>query len=199
MGIFLGLIGFLGAIVSFVLILVSLFKKNEKLKKVALASVVISFMFLVLGTTLSGNSESNTKEDNVVKTAKKNNKAITAKEFVSEHENKNIDSIISDFNNIKDSKIKKQLTAAVANKDTSLFGKETIVKGKVIEWANGNDALSKGSFIVETKGGNKIRISAKSPNDALDLGENVEVLYGTIATPINGEDILVREASVYIK
>ena len=49
-----------------------------------------------------------------------------------------------------------------------------------------------------TDGGSRVRVAAKSPNEALDIGEKVEVK-GLLAMPLLSEDMLVREASVYIQ
>ncbi|MEG0471828.1 MAG: hypothetical protein RR588_05800 [Solibacillus sp.] len=125
--------------------------------------------------------------------------AMTAEKFVKEHKRANVDDIISEFNALEDETIKQQLTEQVADSNTTLFGLPVVVTGTAVEWHEGADGMSKGSFIVETDAGNRVRINAKRPNEALDIGEKVEVKNGTLATPINSDDILVREASVYIK
>ena len=124
--------------------------------------------------------------------------AITAADFVKDHKRENIDTIIADFNELTDENVKAQLNEQVADSDTSLFGKAVEVTGTAVEFVEGADAMSKGSFIVMTDGGSRVRVAAKSPNEALDIGEKVEVK-GLLAMPLLSEDMLVREASVYIQ
>ena len=124
--------------------------------------------------------------------------AITAAGFVKDHKRENIDTIIAGFNALTDETVKAQLNEQVADSDTSLFGKAVEVTGTAVEFVEGADGMSKGSFIVMTDGGSRVRIAAKSPNEALDIGEKVEVK-GLLATPLLSEDMLVREASVYIQ
>ena len=124
--------------------------------------------------------------------------AITAADFVKDHKRENIDTIIADFNELTDENVKAQLNEQVADSDTSLFGKAVEVTGTAVEFVEGADGMSKGSFIVMTDGGSRVRVAAKSPNEALDIGEKVEVK-GLLAMPLLSEDMLVREASVYIQ
>ena len=124
--------------------------------------------------------------------------AITAADFVKDHKRENIDTIIADFNELTDENVKAQLNEQVADSDTSLFGKAVEVTGTAVEFVEGADGMSKGSFIVMTDGGSHVRVAAKSPNEALDIGEKVEVK-GLLAMPLLSEDMLVREASVYIQ
>lgn len=123
---------------------------------------------------------------------------MTAADFVDEHEGENIDMIIADFNALTDEAMKTQLNEQIADSDTTLFGKKVEVTGTAVEFVEGSDGMSKGSFIVLTDAGNRVRIAARTPNEALDIDEKVEVT-GLLGMPIQSDDILVREASVYIQ
>lgn len=123
---------------------------------------------------------------------------MTAADFVDEHEGENIDMIIADFNALTDEAMKTQLNEQIADSDTTMFGKKVEVTGTAVEFVEGSDGMSKGSFIVMTDGGNRVRIAARTPNEALDIDEKVEVT-GLLGMPIQSDDILVREASVYIQ
>lgn len=123
---------------------------------------------------------------------------MTAADFVDEHEGENIDMIIADFNALTDEAMKTQLNEQIADSDTTMFGKKVEVNGTAVEFVEGSDGMSKGSFIVMTDGGNRVRIAARTPNEALDINEKVEVT-GLLGMPLQSDDILVREASVYIQ
>ena len=123
---------------------------------------------------------------------------MTAADFVDEHEGENIDMIIADFNALTDEAMKTQLNEQIADSDTTMFGKKVEVTGTAVEFVEGSDGMSKGSFIVMTDGGNRVRIAARTPNEALDINEKVEVT-GLLGMPLQSDDILVREASVYIQ
>lgn len=123
---------------------------------------------------------------------------MTAADFVDEHEGENIDMIIADFNALTDEAMKMQLNEQIADSDTTMFGKKVEVTGTAVEFVEGSDGMSKGSFIVMTDGGNRVRIAARTPNEALDINEKVEVT-GLLGMPLQSDDILVREASVYIQ
>lgn len=126
-------------------------------------------------------------------------KQVSAKDWVKEHQKENIDKIISAYNKLDDSELKSKLTESVADSDETLFGKEVTVTGTAKEFVEGSDGITKASFLVKTPNDNIIRISAKGDgNEALDIGEQVEII-GILGTPIDSNDILVREASVYIK
>ena len=123
---------------------------------------------------------------------------MTAADFVDDHEGENIDMIIADFNALTDEAMKTQLNEQIADSDTTMFGKKVEVTGTAVEFVEGSDGMSKGSFIVLTDGGNRVRIAARTPNEALDIDEKVEVT-GLLGMPLQSDDILVREASVYIQ
>ena len=123
---------------------------------------------------------------------------MTAADFVDEHEGENIDMIIADFNALTDEAMKTQLNEQIADSDTTMFGKKVEVNGTAVEFVEGSDGMSKGSFIVMTDGGKRVRIAARTPNEALDINEKVEVT-GLLGMPLQSDDILVREASVYIQ
>lgn len=165
---------------------------------------VNKFLFLstaVLTLAACGSDSEEQATETAVETAlveSSEPEAITAADFVKDHKRENIDTIIADFNELTDETVKAQLNEQVADSDTSLFGKAVEVTGTAVEFVEGADGMSKGSFIVMTDGGSRVRIAAKSPNEALDIGEKVEVK-GLLATPLLSEDMLVREASVYIQ
>lgn len=161
---------------------------------------------LILGACGSENTESEsaadteeteTTEDTATETEE--TEEVTAEYFVESHKRDNLDNILSDYNALTDESIKETLAQPIADSSETLFGKEVVVHGKVLEWHEGSEGLSKGSFIVETDAGNRVRINAKSPNEALDLNETVELVNGTLASPINAEELYVREVSVYIE
>ena len=165
---------------------------------------VNKFLFLstaVLTLAACGSDSEEQATETAVETAlveSSEPEAITAADFVKDHKRENIDTIIADFNELTDETVKAQLNEQVADSDTSLFGKAVEVTGTAVEFVEGADGMSKGSFIVMTDGGSRVRIAAKSPNEALDIGEKVEVK-GTLAMPLMSADMLVREASVYIQ
>lgn len=172
---------------------------------------VIGLAGFVLGACSSGDDEGSassiSQEQSIEETSsvveeqvsEETVEEITAEDFVKEHKRANIDEVIADFNALTDENMKQQLTESVADSKSTMFGQTVVVTGTAVEWHEGAEGMSKGSFIVETDGGNRVRIHAKSPNEALDIGEKVEVKNGTLATPLNSDDILVRDASVYIQ
>lgn len=123
---------------------------------------------------------------------------MAASDFVDDHKGENIDMIIADFSVLTDEALKTQLNEQVEDSDTTMFGKKVEVTGTAVEFLEGANGMSKGSFIVMTDGGNRVRVAARTPNEALDIGEKVEVK-GTLAMPLMSADMLVREASVYIQ
>ena len=124
---------------------------------------------------------------------------MTAADWVKTHENENIDTIIADYNSLADETIKSEVDEQIANKDSTMFGKTVVVTGTAIEFYKGYDGFDKGSFIVMTDAGNRIRIAARTPNEALDIGEKVEVK-GLLAMSLSqSEEYYIREASVFIK
>ena len=124
---------------------------------------------------------------------------MTAADWVKTHENENIDIIIADYNSLADETLKSEVDEQIANKNTTMFGKTIEVTGTAIEFYEGYDGFDKGSFIVMTDAGNRVRIAARTPNEALDIGERVEVT-GSLAMSLSqSEEYYVREASVFIK
>lgn len=205
---FIGILGILLFLSSIVWLLISSFKRKG-LKK-PLITLVIGFVLFIVGVSTDTDTNGNTKNDSVASESsseikndddvvEESKKAPTAKEWVKDHKDENIDLIISDFNTIDDESLKEDLVQSVADSDTTMFDKKVEVTGTAIEFVEGFDGFDKGSFIVETNDGNNVRIAAKTPNEALDIGEKVEVK-GVLATPLNStEEYLVREASVYIQ
>lgn len=124
---------------------------------------------------------------------------MTAADWVKIHENENIDTIIADYNSLVDEAIKSEVDEQIANKNTTMFGKTVVVTGTAIEFYEGYDGFDKGSFIVLTDAGNRVRVAARTPNEALDIGERVEVK-GLLAMWLShSEEYYVREASMSIK
>ena len=124
---------------------------------------------------------------------------LTAADWVKTHENENIDAIIADYNALTDETLKSEVDEQIADKDSTMFGKTVVVTGTAIEFYEGYDGFDKGSFIVLTDAGNRVRVAARTPNEALDIGERVEV-NGLLAMWLShSEEYYVREASVFIK
>lgn len=124
---------------------------------------------------------------------------MTATDWVKTHENENIDAIIADYNALTDETLKSEVDEQIADKDSTMFGKTVVVTGTAIEFYEGYDGFDKGSFIVLTDAGNRVRVAARTPNEALDIGEIVKVK-GLLAMWLShSEEYYVREASVFIK
>lgn len=204
----LGILGILLFLISVAWLFISLFKRKGV--KQPLIALVIGFVLFIVGVSIDTDDDESTGKEAVTSESstesKKNDdvteeskKEPTAKEWVKDHKGENIDLIISDFNTIDDEPLKEELIQPVADSNTTMFDKKVEVTGIAIEFVEGSDGFDKGSFIVETNDGNNVRIAAKTPNEALDIGEKVEVK-GVLATPLNSsEEYLVREASVYIQ
>lgn len=154
--------------------------------------VIIGLSALTLAAcNSSSNSESSSMTENVTK-------EMTPEKWVSENKNKNIDDILTSYN-LLDDQIKEKVSEQVADSNYSIFDKKVKITGKATEFVEGYNGYSKGSFIVETEAGNLIRISAKKPNEALDLGEQVEITGLLAGSLSNTETLVIRDASVYIK
>lgn len=176
---FLGAIGLVGFIVATIFLIVRLVKKREK--KTPLILMSACFTLFVCAAIATPTSDDNPET------------------WVKNHENKNIDQVIQDYQNVEDDKFADQLTAQVANKKTSMYRKNVVATGFADEFYEGYRGFSKGSFYMTTDDGNKVRVSAKRSNEALDLGEKVEVT-GKITSPLSKNDeYFLRDASVYIK
>lgn len=149
--------------------------------------------------TSEDTSSETVEEDSTNTSSIQEDETVTAVEWVKEHEGKNIDKVIADFEALTDATMKEEIGTQVADEETSFYGKEVVVTGTATEFAEGSNGYDKGSFVVETDGGNSVRVSASSPNDALDIGEKVEVT-GSLAIPLGKTtNYFVREASVYIQ
>lgn len=143
--------------------------------------------------------EDTTKNETTEEESSDSSEAVTAVDWVKEHEGENIDKVIADFEALTDEKMKEEIGTQVAGEETSFFGKKVVVTGKATEFVEGSEGNTKGSFMVETDAGNNVRISASNPNDALDIGEKVEAT-GSLAIPLGKTtNYFVREASVYIQ
>ena len=123
---------------------------------------------------------------------------VSAVTWVEEHENGNIDTVISDFNLLTDDSLKSQLGERLTMTDTTMWEKTVELKGTVVEFVEGSRGYTKGSFVMVTDDGNTVRIAAPIPNEGVDIGEKVEVK-GSFATSLGqSSEYYVREASVYI-
>jgi len=223
----LGILGILLFLVSVVWLVVSLI--SRKGAKKPLISIVTGLVFFIIGIATSTDAEENTESDTTIseqvttsendivveESAKEENneidteskeketaateKELTAKEWVKSQKNKNIDLVIKEYNLLKSEDIKNEVNEQAKDKETTMFGKDIEITGTAIEFLEGSNGFDKSSFIVETNDGNKVRISAKTPNEALDVGEKVEIK-GSLASSLdNSDEYYVREASVYIK
>lgn len=123
---------------------------------------------------------------------------VSAVTWVEEHENGNIDTVISDFNLLTDDSLKSQLGERLTKTDTTMWEKTVELKGTVVEFVEGSRGYTKGSFVMVTDGGNTVRIAAPIPNEDVDIGEKIEVK-GAFATSLGQDsEYYVREASVDI-
>lgn len=121
-----------------------------------------------------------------------------AVDFVNENKSKNIDEVIANYSGVE-SDAKKLIDENILDKETSLFMKKIKASGKVVEFVKGNDGYNKGSFIMITDGGHKIKVHADPINEALDLTEKVEI-EGKLASPIsNLDNLFIRDSLVIIK
>lgn len=172
------IIGSISLVLFLVLIvyLIFLFIKKRPKKK-ALILLLISF-FIFVGAAIA--SPDPTKD---------------AKSWVKINENKDIDEINKNYLKLTDSAIKDDINKQEANSDKSMFGKKVTAKGVVLSFEEGFD--DKKPFILETTDGVKVRVSSKSDNAAVDIGETVEVR-GELASRLD-KDIYIRNSYVYIK
>lgn len=123
---------------------------------------------------------------------------VSAVTWVEEHENGNIDTVISDFNLLTDDSLKSQLGERLTKTDTTMWEKTVELIGTVVEFVEGSRGYTKGSFVMVTDGGNTVRIAAPIPNEDIDIGEKIEVK-GAFATSLGqSSEYYVREASVDI-
>ena len=123
---------------------------------------------------------------------------MTAANWVDNYEGENIDKILADWSALTDETMKAQLDEQIADSDTTIYGKRVEVTGTAVEFLEGANGFDKSSILVATDGGNAVRIAARTPNDALDIGEKVKAT-GTIALPLGGSELYVREAVVFIQ
>ncbi len=198
---FIAIIGLIIGFVGLIWFVINLFKRKPAFKKLLL----IPLGLLIMGYGASKefpNGESaqkaNEEKQEAVSKEPKNGKETKATNFVDKYEGKNIDDIYKAYKDLSDDN-KKMVTEFVNEKDSTLFGKEVIVTGTVVEWYEGQNGFDKSSFYVLTDNNLLVRVSSKGPNPALDLTEKVE-LYALLASPLDDiEKIYVRDASVYIK
>lgn len=123
---------------------------------------------------------------------------MTAADWVDDYEGENIDKILADWSALTDETMKAQLDEQIADSDTTIYGKRVEVTGTAVEFLEGANGFDKSSILIATDGGNTVRIAARTPNDALDIGEKVKAT-GTIALPLGGSELFVREAVVFIQ
>lgn len=123
---------------------------------------------------------------------------MTAEDWVSDHAGENIDAILVDWSSLTDEALKAQVDEQIADSDTTMYGKRVEVAGTAVEFLEGANGFDKSSILVATDGGNQVRVAARIPNDALDIGEKVEVT-GTLALPLGGGELYVREATIMIQ
>ena len=207
---FIGIIGallFLAGLAVAVINLVRKIAKKEPLlpKKIVLLMVGVGFVMFASGIAGDDDPEvaSSSQSEIVESKAEAESESIepeamTAEKWVDEHEKENLDNILADYNALNDETIKSAVNEQVADSDTTMFGKKVEVTGTTVEFVEGSDGMSKGSFIVMTDGGNRVRIAARTPNDALDIGEKVEVT-GMLGLPLGVDELYVREAVVMIQ
>ena len=207
---FIGILGaliFLSGLAVAVINLVRKIAKKEPLlpKKIVLLMVGVGFVMFASGIAGDDDPEvaSSSQSEIVESKAEAESESIepeamTAEKWVDEHEKENLDNILADYNALNDETIKSAVNEQVADSDTTMFGKKVEVTGTTVEFVEGSDGMSKGSFIVMTDGGNRVRIAARTPNDALDIGEKVEVT-GMLGFPLGVDELYVREAVVMIQ
>jgi len=123
---------------------------------------------------------------------------MTAEDWVSDHTGENIDTILADWSALTDETLKAQVDEQIADSDTTIYDKRVEVTGTAVEFLEGANGFDKSSILVATDGGNQVRVAARIPNDALDIGEKVEVT-GTLALPLGGGELYVREATIMIQ
>lgn len=123
---------------------------------------------------------------------------MTAEDWVNDHKGENIDAILADWSALTDETLKVQVDEQIAGSDTTIYDKRVKVTGTAVEFLEGANGFDKSSILVATDGGNQVRVAARTPNDALDIGEKVEVT-GTLALPLGGSELFVREAVVMIQ
>ena len=207
---FIGIIGallFLAGLAVAVINLVRKIAKKEPLlpKKIVLLMVGVGFVMFASGIAGDDDPEvASSSQSKIVESKAEAEsesiepEAMTAEKWVDEHEKENLDNILADYNALNDETIKSAVNEQVAGSDTTMFGKKVEVTGTTVEFVEGSDGMSKGSFIVMTDGGNRVRIAARTPNDALDIGEKVEVT-GMLGLPLGVDELYVREAVVMIQ
>lgn len=125
-------------------------------------------------------------------------KVMTAADWVDDYEGENIDTILADWSALTDEALKAQVNEQIADSDTTIYDKRVEVTGTAVEFLEGANGFDKSSILIATDGGNTVRIAARTPNDALDIGEKVKAT-GTLALPLGGSELFVREAVVMIQ
>lgn len=121
-----------------------------------------------------------------------------ADKFVMDHYKQEIDGILSDYHALTDESIKAQLNEQVSDSYSTMFNQFVLATGIATEWSEGSDGYGVDSFILQTNEGHRVRVSAITGNDALDLGETVTV-GGFLASPLAADELFIREASVQIQ
>lgn len=176
----IAVIGSISLVTFFVsiLYLIYLFFK-KKPKKVVFFLLVGSVIVFIISVILTPNPSDN------------------AESWVNLHVGKDINLINEDFDSLEDEDMKQQINTLEANSKTSMFGKKVTAKGKVVEFSEGFDNEKTKPFIIETNDGLKVRVSQKSLNDAVDVGETVSVK-GELASTVNKE-VFIKNSYVYIE
>lgn len=177
-------------------------QRNKRKKPIYTKWWFIAFCVLFIAgglVTLFDNEKDEPKEGTTQTTSEQKKESISSEKWVKQHTGKDFDKIIADFNTLKEETQKNEINAQVADDKKSMFGKKVNAVGEVTEFLEGFNGLDGSSFMMTTQSDNKVRVSLKNANNALDVGETVEV-NGLLASPLtNPENFFIREATGYIK